>query len=316
MSQQLDNNLQKIPIINVLVKLTKRIPIPGLSGLSLFDILEMYLIGILKGALTARAGGIAFAFLTAVFPFLIFILTLIKYIPIEGFQDDFFYLMDQWLPPTTSKVAHDQVLNYITNHNYGGLVSFYFILSVFFMSNGVSAIFGGFQNSYHIKVNRSFGKFYLVSFGVSLLLSFYLITTVAVNFYFEVIVEKLRETGLVNNSVYWIIFSQKIFFIAMVFVSVSTLFYFGTKESKHFKFISAGSIMTTLLILIMTYFFGIYVVQFSKYNELYGSIGTLLVFMLYIWLNSILLLLGFELNASLHQIKIINSNRRNTISSV
>jgi membrane protein len=171
------------------------------------------------------------------------------------------------------------------------------------MSNGVTAIFGGFQNSYHIKVNRTLGRLYLVSFGVSLLLALYLLTIVAVNFYFEVIIEKLKDTGLLNNGVQWIQFSQKIFFIIMVFISVSTLFYFGTKESKHFKFISPGSILTTLLILIMSYFFGIYVVEFSTYHELYGSIGALLIFMLYIWLNSIILLLGFELNASLHQIK-------------
>ena len=303
MSDKIDNKIQNIPILRILIKVTKRIPLPGLSGLSLYDILQMYVIGILKGALTSRAGGIAFAFLTAVFPFLIFILTLIKYIPIEGFQQDFFYLMDQWLPPTTSKVAHDQVISYITNHNYGGLVSLYFLLSVVFMSNGVTAIFGGFQNSYHIKVNRTFGRLYLVSFSVALLLAFYLLTTVAVNFYFEVIIEKLKDTGLLENGLYWAKMSQKIFFAIMVFVSVSTLFYFGTKESKKFNFISPGSIMTTLLILVMTYLFGIYVVHFSRYNELYGSIGALLVFMLFIWLNSILLLLGFELNASLHQIK-------------
>jgi membrane protein len=303
MSDTFEHKLLRIPVISTLVKLTKRIPVFGFSGLSLYDILELYSIGIIKGAFTSRAGGIAFSFLTAVFPFLIFILTVIKYIPIDGFQEDFFYLMDQWLPPTTSKVAHDQVINYINNHNYGGMVSFYFLLSVVFMSNGVSAIFEGFQNSYHVNEYRSLAKFYWVSFFVSLLLAFYLLTTVAVNFYFEVILEKLMETGLVGNSMYWIKLSQKIFFIAMVFISISTLFYFGTKESKFFKFVSPGSILTTLLILIMTYYFGIYVVKYSKYNELYGSIGTLLIFMLFIWLNSILLLLGFELNASLHQIK-------------
>lgn len=303
MAESSDKKPNKVPVFKILVKLTKKIPIPGLAGLSLYDILEMYVVGILKGALTSRAGGIAFAFLTAVFPFLIFILTLIKYIPIQGFQDDFFYLINQWLPPTTSKAAHDQVISYITNHNYGGLVSVYFLLSVFLMSNGVTAIFGGFQNSYHIKVNRTLGRLYMVSFSVSLLLAFYLLTIVAVNFYFEVLIEKLKETGIVNNGVFWVVFSQKIFFGVMVFISVSTLFYFGTKESKHFKFVSPGSIMTTVLVLIMTYFFGIYVVKFSKYNELYGSIGALLIFMVYIWLNSIILLLGFELNASIHQLK-------------
>ena len=308
MSEHLEKKLYKIPVINVLVKLVKRIHIPGFSGLSLYDLLELYITGIAKGALTARAGGIAFAFLTAVFPFLIFILTLIKYIPIQGFQDDFLYLINQWLPPTTSKVAHDQVISYIMNHNYGGLISIYFVLSLFFMSNGVSAIFGGFQNSYHNKIYRSFFRFYLVSVGVSLLLVLYLIALVTVNFYFEVLIEKLKDSGLLTDGVYWVKLNQKLFFVLMVFVSVSTLFYFGTKESKLLKFISPGSIMTTILIVLMSYFFGIYIVKYSRYNELYGSIGTLLIFMLYIWLNSILLLLGFELNASLHHIKKLKSN--------
>jgi membrane protein len=308
MSGKFDEKIYNLPIINSLVNFSKKIMLPGLSELSLFDVLEMYFFGIVKGAINMRAAGIAFSFLTAIFPFLIFILTLIKYIPIEGFQEDFLFLINQWLPPTTYKIAHDQVINYIMNHNYGGLVSFYFLLSLFFMSNGVSAIFGGFQNSYHIKTSRSLIKFYAVSILVSFLLVLYLILTVAVNFYFQVIIEKLKETGIVNSGINWYQISRNIFFIAVIFVSVSTLFYFGTKESKEFKFVSAGSIMTTLLIIMMTYFFGIYIVRFSKYNELYGSIGSLLIFMLYIWLISILLLLGFELNASLYQIKKLKNN--------
>ncbi len=308
MSEKFDEKIYNLQIIKPLVNLLKKIKLPGVSDFSLFDLLEIYVTGIVNGAINMRAAGIAFSFLTAIFPFLIFILTLIKYIPIEGFQEDFLFLINQWLPPTTSKIAHDLVINYIMNHNYGGLVSFYFLLSLFFMSNGVSAIFGGFQNSYHIKTSRSLVKFYAVSILVSFLLVSYLITTVAVNFYFQVFIEKLKETGIVNSGIYWYQISRNIFFIAVIFVSVSTLFYFGTKESKYYKFVSAGSIMTTLLIIVMTYFFGIYIVRFSKYNELYGSIGSLLIFMLYLWLISILLLLGFELNASLYQIKKLKNN--------
>jgi len=303
MSENIETKLLKIPVINLLVKLTKKIKIPGLTGMSLYDILELYIIGIVKGALTSRAGGIAFSFLMAIFPFLIFILTLIQYIPIDGFQEDFFYLTEQWLPPTTSSTVNNQVIDYITNHNYGGLMSMYFLLSIFLMTNGINAIFGGFEYSYHVEVGRNVIRQYLVALGVSIVLALYLLLTVLVAFYFEVGIEKLNDSGLVNDDVFWIVLGQKVFFIAMVFISVSTLFYFGTKEGKHYSFFSAGSIMTTLLILLLIYLFGIYVVRYSKYNELYGSIGTLLIFMLFIWLNSIILLLGFELNASLYQIK-------------
>jgi membrane protein len=309
MAQTLEEKMLKTPIVNLIIKALQRIHIPGLSGLSVYELLKMYLVGVFKGALTARAGGIAYSFLIATFPFLIFILTLVKYIPLEGFQDDFIYLLNQWLPPTTSDAVHDQVISYIMNHNYGGLVSLYFLASVLLMSNGISSIFGGFENSYHVEVNRNFFKQYIVSLGVSLLLGLYLLLIVLAAFYFELGIEKLKSNGLVDDGVFWIMTGQKVFFGFMVFISVSTLFYYGTKESKHLSFISAGSVMTTLLILLLAYFFGIYVAKYSRYNELYGSIGTLLVFMLYVWLNSILLLLGFELNASLQRLKKYNSNQ-------
>lgn len=303
MTKHIEKRLSKIPILSILVRLTKKIPLPGLNGMNLYDILEMYITGIVRGALTTRASGIAFSFLMAIFPFLIFVLTLIPYVPIDGFQEDFLYLMSQWMPPTTSNAVFDNVINYITNHNYGGLLSFYFILSILLMTNGINAIFGSFEYSYHVKVGRNVIRQYLIALSISILLVLYMLITVAVAFYFEVGIEKLKDSGWVHNDVFWIVFSQKIFFALMVFISVSTLFFFGTKEGKHHKFVSPGSIMTTLLFILLIYLFGIYVLRFSKYNELYGSIGTLLVFMLFIWLNSIILLLGFELNASIHRIK-------------
>ena len=92
---------------------------------------------------------------------------------------------------------------------------------------------------------------------------------------------------------------QFLFFVLLIFVSVSFLYKYGTKEVKHLSFFNAGSILTTLLTLAMFKLFGIYVLKFATYNQLYGSIGTLLVLMLFVWLNSIILLLGFELNASI-----------------
>ena len=93
------------------------------------------------------------------------------------------------------------------------------------------------------------------------------------------------------------------FVILMILFSTSLLFRFGIKQDKKRALISIGSVFTTILIIISSYFFGIWVVKFSKYNELYGSIGTLLVVMFYIWINCMVLLLGFDLNAAIHRIK-------------
>ncbi|MFQ3297190.1 MAG: membrane protein, partial [Polaribacter sp.] len=101
MTKIIEDKLETIPIVNVLVKLGKKIKIPGLEGMSLYDVLEMYFIGIIEGALTTRAGGIAYSFFMAIFPFLLFVLTLIPFLPIEGAQEGLLSIISDVLPPKT-----------------------------------------------------------------------------------------------------------------------------------------------------------------------------------------------------------------------
>ena len=308
MTKPIENNLEKIPILNILVKFGKKIKIPGLEGMSLYDVIEMYILGIVRGALTTRAGGIAFSFFMAIFPFLLFILTLIPYIPIEGFQESLLSLIAEVLPPKTFD-AVSTVLNDIINNQYGGLLSFGFLVSIFLMTNGVNAIFGGFEYSYHVKEMRSVIRAYMISLAVSLVMSVFLLTTVALIVFFQLAVQKLMAQGWLENDLFWLRFGRGILFIFMVFTIVSMLFHYGTKQGRFTKFFSAGAILTTLLSIFTFYLFSIYVLEFSKYNELYGSIGTLLILMLFVWLNAIILLLGFELNATLTRLKRKNKRK-------
>ncbi|SNR59797.1 membrane protein [Lutibacter agarilyticus] len=301
MTKIVEDKLANIPLINSLVVLGKKIKIPGLQGLSLYDILEMYIIGIVRGALTSRAGGIAFSFFMALFPFLLFILTLIPFVPIEGFQADFIKALETLLPPNTGDVVKD-VISDIANNRYGGLLSFGFIASIFLMTNGVNAVLGAFEYSYHIKEMRNVIKQYLVSMGMALMLSAILLSSIAINVYFAIGIHDLTEKGWLQNEGFWVKIGSAVFFLVLILVSVSFLYKYGTKKSKDFTYLP-GAILTTLLTIVMFRLFAIYVVKFSTYNELYGSIGTLLVLMLFVWLNSIILLLGFELNASINRLK-------------
>jgi membrane protein len=303
MSKEIQNNLEKIPVIRILVKIGKKIKIPGLMGMSLYDVLEMYIIGIVKGALTTRAGGIAFSFFMAVFPFMLFILTLIPYIPIEGFQDGLFSFIKEILPPQTFEAVNSVIIDIIKNQ-YGGLLSFGFLGSIFLMTNGVNAIFGGFEYSYHVTDVRNIFKTYFISLGVSLLMSLFLIITVTLLILYQVALSKIDETSWLHTSDLNLFYLGKnTLFLLMIFTIVSLLFRYGTTQGKETKFFSAGAILTTVVSLFTFYLFGIYVVKFAQYNQLYGSIGTLLILMLFIWLNAIILLLGFELNASLYSLK-------------
>lgn len=297
-----EEHLLKIPVINWFVKIFKKIKVPGLEGMSLYEVLEMYVIGIVQGALTSRAGAVAFSFFMALFPFALFVLTLIPYVPIENFDMIFMEFVNQALPPQTSE-AVDTVLNDIAKNRYGGLLSFGFVLSIFLMTNGINSLFGGFEYTYHKLQTRSILRQYLVSLVVSLILALLLFLTVGVIIYLEIAINNLVKQGYMSDDLFWIQTGRYIIVFLMLFTTVAMFYYLGTKEGKNISFFSPGAVLTTLLIIVNFRIFAIYVKRFAQYNELYGSIGTLLILMLFIWLNSIILLLGFELNAAMIRLK-------------
>jgi len=284
----------------------KKIKLPGFEGLSIYDLVEMYFVGIVRGALTYRASAISFSFFMAIFPFLLFVLNLVPYVPVDNFQNDFLAFIEGLLPPNTANFF-DSIIEDIASNRRGSLLSSVFVLSIFLMANGINAIFGGFETSYHVKITRNILKQYVVSVGVALLLAFLLLASVIGFIYFEIyVVENLNDRGYIENGETGVMVGKFIFFVFITYISTALLYYFGTAEGKESSFFSPGALLTTVLIILTTYLFGIYIENFSQYNEIYGSIGALLILMLYIWLNSNILLLGFELNASLRSLRRFN----------
>jgi membrane protein len=302
MSKEIEDKLETIPVVKYLVRPLKKVKLSFLQGLSLYELLEIYILGIAEGAVTYRAAAIAFSFFMALFPFALFILNLIPYIPIEGFQADFLRFVEESVPPRTYD-AIANIINDILNNSHSGLLSSGFLLSIFVMANGVNSVLGGFETAHHVLVKRGFFRQYMVALAISLLLSFILIFTVAIIIVFEVVIQSTKIQDVLSDSISLIVWGRYIFILLMILVTSSIMLKFGTKHTGKRSFISIGSVFTTILIVISSYFFGIWVVKFSKYNELYGSIGTLLILMFYIWLNCVILLLGFELNASINRIK-------------
>ena len=293
--------LKAIPILKNFIYFLKEVRIPGYSGFSFYDLLEMYLSGIVKGALSSRAGSIAFSFFMALFPFLLFILNLIAFIPIENFDAVLFNFIELLLPQE-SQGFFTQIFEDIRLKQRTGLLSSVFVLSLILTANGVSSVFSSFEGSYHVELSRSFLRQYLFSMMVGVLLAMLLLVGVAAFIFFEIYI--LNNLGdLIPIEVNRIRLGQTFFYIILTYISVAILYYFGTIEGKKTHFFSPGALMTCLLVFLTTYFFGIYIENFSKYNQLYGSIGALLIFLFYIWINSSLLLLGFELNAALNRLK-------------
>ncbi|TRZ43636.1 YihY/virulence factor BrkB family protein [Robertkochia solimangrovi] len=305
MSKEIEAKLAKIPLINILVDILKRLRLPGFEGLSIYDLLEMYFVGIVRGALTYRASAISFSFFMAIFPFLLFLLNLIPYVPIDGFQTDFLNFVDSLLPPKTVEFF-DGIISDIIGNRRASLLSSVFFLSILLMANGINAVFGGFETSYHVRITRNVVKQYFVSLGVALLLALLFLFAVIVYVYLQFLTQFAGTPvveGVERDNLVGVRIGKFFFFVMISYVTTAVLYYFGTKEGKESRFFSPGALLTTILIILNTYLFGIYIENFSQYNEIYGSIGALLILMLYIWLNSSILLLGFELNASLRSLR-------------
>ena len=281
----------------------QRVKIPGYVDLSLYSLGKIYMRGLVKGALKSRAGSVAFSFFMAIFPFLLFILNLIPFIPVDNLSETFTVFIES-LMPESSKAFFMSIYTDIQENQRGGLLSSSFLLSIFLMGNGVNALFNAFQGSHHIEVSRNFLKQYMYSVFIGLFISFLLICSVLLYVFFEItIIDNLSAEGLINKHSNWPMVAEYVLLLVMTVVIPAVLFYFGTPGGRNEKFFSPAVYITSAMFVISTLLFSVYVSTFSNYNELYGSIGALLVLMLYIWVNSVILLLGFELRSILNSLK-------------
>ena len=301
MSDNIEKHILKTPILRLLITIPQKIYLPRFKGLTLYDLIKTYFFGIIEGTFSSRAGSIAFSFFMALFPFILFLLNLIPYLPIEPYH--FVEFIEDVLPKDTASFFMPVILDIIDNPR-GGLLSLVFLLTIFLMTNGVNAIFSSFEYSYHITINRSFFKQYFVASLVSIFLALLLLLTIVIIVFSERFIWDLSKEELLSNGVFWIEIIRTIIFLILVYFVIAILYYFGIKKGKNNRFFSIGAFVTTMLFVLTTYLFGVYITNFSNYNELYGSIGALLILMLYIWINSNLLLLGFELNATLKTLRL------------
>ncbi len=277
----------------------KRIIIPGFEGLNLHEVSLLFYRGLTKGAITTRASSLAFNFFLAFFPGIIVLFTVIPFVPIAGFQEQLFLLILEVLPPSTFE-ATKSIVDDIINNERGGLLSFTFILALYFCTNGVDAMITAFNNTYHHNDARSWVQLKLLSFSLTGILAIFLVLTIAFQIASEGFLSYLVSEKYIGQVLAEIIFSSKGFILVIgLFLSISSIYYYAPADKSRWKFLSPGSILCTFLSVFTSLIFSYYVTNFAQYNQLYGSIGTLLVILLWMYFNSIILLIGFELNASI-----------------
>ena len=289
--------------MNKLIEVVKKIKPLGFTGLSLYDVSVFFIKGLQEGAITTRASSLAFNFFLAFFPSIIVFFTLIPYIPIDGFQQTLMEIISNVLPPSTNSATFS-TLEDIINNQRGGLLSIGFILALYFSTNGMSSLIQAFNSSYHIRENESIIKHQMLSILLTIVISALVFLTIILIIFGKASIIYMIDYQLINENKLVLLNAAKwVILIFMLFLGITTIFNLGPAIKSQIKIFSPGAILATLFIILTSIVFSYYIDNFSQYNKIYGSIGTLIIILLWIYLNAIFLLIGFELNASIFNAK-------------
>lgn len=283
-----------------MVERTKTIILPGFSPLPLYTVASFFFQEIGKDELINKASSLAYSFMLAIFPAIIFLFTLIPYVPIDNFQEQLMSLIALILPIEAYTAVQSTLIDIVKNQN-SKLLSFGFVFALIFSTNGVHNLMEAFNKSSLIIETRSWLKQRLVALYLTLMVLFALIFALVVMTIGEYILNILKsELGFRDSFwLYVLNLARWLIIIVLYFVTIALLYRYGPAHAKKWKFFSAGSWMSTILAILTFWGFSFYINNFGNYNKLYGSIGTLIVLMIWLYLNSLIILIGFELNASI-----------------
>lgn len=279
-----------------------KLVLPGFEGVPIMDVATFFFRRVSTSELQTRARSLAFSFLLALFPSVIFLFSLIPYIPIQDFQTQLLALFQAFLPASTFEAARTTIEDIIL-HQRGGLLSFGFFFALFVSADGILAMIRWFNKSFHGKETRAAWRVRLIAIGLTVALAI-LVTLaisliVATEFLFSYLSEKQIFVTLAQliliHVMRWVIL------LGLCFIAISMLYYFGPAKKEKMRFITAGSSLATLLIVITSLAFNFFIVHFGSYNKVYGSIGTLIIILIWLFINSMVLLVGYELNVSIHK---------------
>ncbi|RLD63366.1 MAG: YihY/virulence factor BrkB family protein [Bacteroidetes bacterium] len=278
----------------------KKVTLPGFDGVPLYDVSVFFINGLYKGSISLRASAVAYSFFLALFPAIIFLFTLIPYIPIKNFQTELLHMISGIMPHNAYSTIQTTIED-IVMHKRGGLLSFGFFASLIFSTNGIAAMISAFNVTVNSFENRNWFSIRFISLILVLILT--LLTTVAISLitFSQSFLNHLVSIGILHDNItyYLIYFGQFLIIIVAYFLAISFLYYLAPAKKTKWRFISAGSTLSTVLSIIISFIFSFYINHFGRYNTLYGSIGTIIVILLMLYINAFVLLIGFELNTGI-----------------
>lgn len=288
----------------------RRIKFKRWDNVSLYKIIKLFIRDLTQNEILIRANGVAFSFILAIFPAIIFLFTLIPYvtqlIPEVNTQSIMEFLAGM-MPASMYDVIASTVQDIISNQR-GGLLTLGFVFSLFLATNGMMSLMNAFNACYKTNDRRGGLKTRLIATGLTINLAVVLFLAIILLVVGQLVLDYLLLNlnefkwleGIDKFTVYLLFTLRFLVIFVVFFLAVSTIYYFGPAIHYNWRFFSIGSFLATILILGVSYGFSYYITNFGTYNKVYGSIGVLIALMVWVQLVTVVLLICYEINASIH----------------
>lgn len=295
--------LSRLTIAEDIIKFSKRVNISG-GKVNLYELIAQWFKDLQRNEITERAGGVAFDFTLSLFPAIIFLFTLIPYIPVEELDAKIMSFMADVMPKSTYEVA-SETINDIVSKQRGSLLSFGFLFALVFATNGMASLMKAFNSIYMTVENRGFLKMRAIAALLTFLLALALLSAII----FLIVGQFLLDQAVIlldirgDHIIFFIYGLRTLVIFLLFYVVIASVYYFGPAVKNRWRFFSLGSFVASGASILTSLVFSIYVSNFGTYNQLYGSIGALIAIMVWLYLQSIIILAGFELNASKDKVK-------------
>jgi len=301
------NNIHALKILLVaaiqkLIDSSKTMRLPRYSQLTWYDIGYFFLVETQQSAISTRASAVAFTFFLALFPAIIFFFSLIPFLPIDNLHQQVLNDMHSLLPENAYQAAVETI-NDLVKNQHNGLLSFGFLVTLYLSTNGINALIDAFNQAIHVVETRSFIKQRIVSLYLLGALSLLVLTASLLIIFSEIAINYAIAHGLLLSDgivIVLLTLGKWLIVFLLLFTAISLLYYFGPVNSANYKLISPGALLATVLSITASLLFNYYVNNFGTYNKVYGSIGTIMVIMLWLQFNCLIMLIGFDLNAKIY----------------
>lgn len=297
--------LLKTPIIQRIISLSKRIVLPSFEGVSLYDSGKFFIENMNNVNLADRCSAVTYNFLTALPPTLLFLFTLIPYLPLTDVHVTILTTLKLIIPNKETYDDVSGVINDFLNKEQRSLLSFSLLLTLFYSSEGMMGLMRYFDRDQKVYVVRGTLKRRWAAIKLTvMLIGVVLLSIVAIIIQTKTVNELLLT--IFDNLFIIKMFSLLVLFF-IIFSAISCIYIYGPSLSHRFRFFSAGAIFASTICVLSSAIFFYAVNNFLNYNKVYGSIGSLIAFFVWLSINTRIIMLGYDLNVSILMGKINKS---------